>query len=97
MRFELGDVLIGRRKLALQREDVLPAADHVDVAARRPAQAAIVGRYLRDDNPVVPTSDRCRALAAVLRLPASAVMKQAGLALDGDWDVAAVPAEPVAG
>jgi hypothetical protein len=25
------------------------------------------------------------------------MMKQAGLVLDGDWDVAAVPAEPVAG
>lgn len=45
---------------------------------------ASLGRYLRDENPVIPTPDRCRALVAVFRLPAIEVMKQAGLVVDSD-------------
>lgn len=45
---------------------------------------ASLGRYLRDDNPVIPTPDRCRALAAVFAIPAIDVMKAAGLVYDSD-------------
>ncbi len=49
---------------------------------------ASLGRYLRDDNPVIPTPERCRALGAVLKIPAIEVMKAAGLVLDEDMVVA---------
>lgn len=45
---------------------------------------ASLGRYLRDENPVIPTPDRCRTLAAVFKMPAIEVMKQAGLVMDAD-------------
>lgn len=43
---------------------------------------ASLGRYLRDENPVIPMPEHCRALAAVLKIPAIEVMKQAGLVVD---------------
>lgn len=49
---------------------------------------ASLGRYLRDENPVIPTPERCRALGAVLHLPAIEVMKAAGLVIDADMVVA---------
>ena len=49
---------------------------------------ASLGRYLREDNPVIPTPERCRALGAVLKIPAIEVMKAAGLVLDEDMVVA---------
>ena len=49
---------------------------------------ASLGRYLRDDNPVIPTPERCRVLGAVLKIPAIEVMKAAGLVLDEDMVVA---------
>jgi len=45
---------------------------------------ASLGRYLRDENPVIPTPDRCRNLAAVFKIPAIEVMKRAGLVVDSD-------------
>lgn len=45
---------------------------------------ASLGRYLRDENPVIPTPDRCRALAAVLGLRAIDVMMAAGLVNEED-------------
>jgi hypothetical protein len=45
---------------------------------------ASLGRYLRDENPVIPTPERCRMLAAVFNIPAIEVMKQAGLVMDSD-------------
>lgn len=55
--------------------------------AGHPIDEASLGRYLRDKNPVIPTPDRCRALAAVLKLPAIEVMKHAGLVMDADFQV----------
>ena len=49
---------------------------------------ASLGRYLRDENPVIPTPERCRALGTVLKMPAIEVMKAAGLVLDEDMVVA---------
>lgn len=49
---------------------------------------ASLGRYLRDENSVIPTPERCRMLAAVLKIPAIEVMKRAGLVKDEDMDVA---------
>jgi len=45
---------------------------------------ASLGRYLRDENPVIPTPERCRALAAMFKIPAIEVMKHAGLVMDSD-------------
>ena len=49
---------------------------------------ASLGRYLRDENPVIPTPERCRALGAVLKMPAIEVMKAAGLVIDADMVLA---------
>ena len=49
---------------------------------------ASLGRYLRDDNPVIPTPDRCRALGAVLGIAPIDVMMAAGLVRKDDMDVA---------
>ncbi len=51
-----------------------------------PIDEASLGRYLRIDNPVVPTTVTCRDLAAILGIPAIDVMKAAGLVLDSDWE-----------
>ena len=51
-----------------------------------PIDEASLGRYLRDENPVIPTPARCRDLAAVFKMPAVEVMKRAGLVRDEDWD-----------
>ena len=48
---------------------------------------ASLGRYLRDENPVIPTPERCRALAAVFKIPAIDVMIAAGLVKQGDMEV----------
>jgi hypothetical protein len=56
--------------------------------AGHPVDEASLGRYLRDENPVIPTPDRCRALAAVLKIPAIDVMIAAGLVKQGDMEVA---------
>lgn len=50
---------------------------------------ASLGRYLRDDNPVIPTPDRCRALGSVLKIPAIDVMMAAGLVNKSDMMVQA--------
>jgi hypothetical protein len=55
--------------------------------AGHPIDEASLGRYLRDENPVIPTPDRCRALGAVLKMPAIDVMKAAGLVKSEDMDV----------
>jgi len=47
---------------------------------------ASLGRYLRDDNPVIPTPERCRALATVFHMRAIGVMKAAGLVIDADLE-----------
>lgn len=49
---------------------------------------ASLGRYLRDENPVIPTPERCRALAAVFKMPAIDVMIAAGLVKKEDMKVA---------
>jgi hypothetical protein len=49
---------------------------------------ASLGRYLREEDPVIPTPDRCRALAAVFKVPAIDVMMAAGLVQPGDMAVA---------
>lgn len=49
---------------------------------------ASLGRYLRDENPVIPTPERCRALAAVFGLPPIEVMMAAGLVLKSDLKAA---------
>jgi hypothetical protein len=46
---------------------------------------ASLGRYLRDEDPVIPTPDRCRTLAAVFKIPPIEVMKAAGLVVDADF------------
>jgi len=48
-----------------------------------PIDEASLGRYLRDDEPVLPTPERCRALARVLELAPVAVLIEAGY-LEGD-------------
>ncbi|HEY1391648.1 MAG TPA: hypothetical protein VGF38_24140 [Ktedonobacterales bacterium] len=48
---------------------------------------ASLGRYLRDEDPVIPTPDRCRALAAVFKIPPIEVMKAAGLVIEADFAV----------
>lgn len=45
---------------------------------------ASLGRYLREENPVIPTPDRCRALAAVFEIRALDVMIAAGLVTEED-------------
>lgn len=55
--------------------------------AGHPVDEASLGRYLRDENPVIPTPDRCRALAAVFKIPAIEVMKAAGLVTEADMEV----------
>ncbi len=52
-----------------------------------PIDEASLGRYLRDENPVVPTPARCRELGAVLKISPIEVMKQAGLVFDEDFTV----------
>ena len=47
---------------------------------------ASLGRYLRDENPVIPTPERCRMLGAVLQVRVVEVMKQAGLVRDADFE-----------
>lgn len=54
-----------------------------------PIDEASLGRYLRDENPVIPTPDRCRALAGVFKMPAIDVMIAAGLVKPGDMEVVA--------
>lgn len=56
--------------------------------AGHPVDEASLGRYLRDENPVIPTPDRCRALGAVLKIPAIDVMMAAGLVKKTDMEVA---------
>ncbi len=48
-----------------------------------PIDEASLGRYLRDDEPVLPTPERCRALARVLDYAPIQVLIQAGY-LEGD-------------
>lgn len=48
---------------------------------------ASLGRYLRDENPVIPTPERCRALAAVFKMAPIEVMKAAGLVIEADFIV----------
>ena len=52
--------------------------------AGHPIDEASLGRYLRDENPVIPTPERCRALAAVLKMSAIDVMIAAGLVKEED-------------
>jgi len=39
---------------------------------------ASIGRYVRDDEPVLPTPERCRVLAWVFGIPEAVVLGQAG-------------------
>lgn len=55
--------------------------------AGHPIDEASLGRYIRDENPVIPTPERCRALGAVLKIPPFEVMKAAGLVHETDLDV----------
>lgn len=48
-----------------------------------PIDEASLGRYLRDDEPVLPTPERCRALARVLDRAPIEVLIEAGY-LEGD-------------
>lgn len=50
---------------------------------------ASLGRYVRDDDPVIPTPERCRAFAVVFKMPAIEVMKAVGLVRDDDFSVVA--------
>lgn len=52
-----------------------------------PIDEPSLGRYLRDEEPVIPTTVTCREIAAVLKIPAVEVMKAAGLVRDEDWDM----------
>jgi hypothetical protein len=54
-----------------------------------PIDEASLGRYLRDENPVIPTPDRCRALGGVFKMPAIDVMIAAGLVKQEDMKVVA--------
>lgn len=60
----------------LARQD--PPIEAVDEAS--------LGRYLRDDEPVLPTPERCRAIAIVLGYPALKVLKEAGYVRLDDLD-----------
>lgn len=51
-----------------------------------PIDEASLGRYLREENPVIPTTVTCRDLGAIFGIPAIDVMKAAGLVFDSDWD-----------
>lgn len=49
-----------------------------------PIDEASLGRYLRDVEPVLPTPERCRALARVLILPSLRVLGEAGYLTPAD-------------
>ncbi|HEX9004207.1 MAG TPA: hypothetical protein VGB07_30120 [Blastocatellia bacterium] len=57
-----------------------------------PIDEASLGRYLRDDEPVLPTPERCRALARVLEHPPVRVLIEAGY-LEGDDLFTALPGD----
>jgi hypothetical protein len=61
-----------------------------------PIDEASLGRYLRDDEPVLPTPERCRALARVLEYPPVQVLIEAGY-LEGDDLFKSVPKDLPAG
>lgn len=52
-----------------------------------PIDEASLGRYLRDENPVIPTPERCRSLAGVFKMRAIDVMIAAGLVKQDDMEV----------
>lgn len=52
-----------------------------------PIDEASLGRYIRDENPVIPTPARCRDLAAVFQVRPFDVMKIAGLLRESDLSV----------
>ena len=54
-----------------------------------PIDEASLGRYINKEQPVVPTPDRCRALALVLGIAPIEVMKMAGHVRDDDWQTPA--------
>lgn len=49
-----------------------------------PIDEASLGRYLRDDDPVLPTPERCRSLARVLELSPVQVFVEAGYFVGND-------------
>ncbi|HEU5347901.1 MAG TPA: hypothetical protein VFU63_04750 [Ktedonobacterales bacterium] len=60
-----------------------------------PIDEASLGRYLRDDDPVLPTPERCRALARVFGYAPVKVLIEAGY-LEGDDLFPLLPKEPSA-
>lgn len=60
-----------------------------------PIDEASLGRYLRDDDPVLPTPERCRSLARVFEYEPIRVLIQAGY-LEGDDLFPLLPKEPSA-
>lgn len=54
-----------------------------------PIDEASMGRYLRDADPVLPTPERCRALARVLDIPPLAILAQAGYVSPADFGLPA--------
>jgi hypothetical protein len=49
-----------------------------------PIDEASLGRYLRDDEPVLPTPERCRALAKALELPPLRLLGECGYITPAD-------------
>lgn len=60
-----------------------------------PIDEASLGRYLRDDDPVLPTPERCRALARVFGYAPVKVLIEAGY-LEGDDLFPLLPRQPSA-
>jgi hypothetical protein len=60
-----------------------------------PIDEASLGRYLRDDEPVLPTPERCRALARVFEYAPVKVLIEAGY-LEGNDLFPALPKEEAA-
>jgi hypothetical protein len=65
------------------------------VEHRAPIDEASLGRYLRDDEPVLPTPERCRALARVFEYAPVRVLIEAGY-LEGNDLFPALPKEEAA-
>lgn len=61
-----------------------------------PIDEASLGRYLRDDDPVLPTPERCRSLARVFEYEPIRVLIQAGY-LEGDDLFPLLPQKPEPG
>lgn len=65
------------------------------IEQRAPIDEASLGRYLRDDDPVLPTPERCRVLARVFGVPPLQILIEAGY-FEGDDLFQPLPEDPSA-